>query len=522
MMALDTIPKAEARKRHLLKEGYDGIVQKESEGRSNMVQVVAFTPEQIKSATGNRGTFDPSNPDIRYLPAERGERIVEPGTLEALEVRQSLDKEGNPKFIAKKDSYGNPIEGKSEPVYESIDYDLLGSPLIRKHAGQEVNPNATFDFDSLPYRVTKPKQKEILAALRSGALDSVSDALVAEYQRMVTDKQVAAGAGWYSRMRAKIKQALGKQADFFSQLLGATSAQTPVEANFNQAFEAFTLSKRGKYKAMVKRYLEGVNLMDKGQLELVALQRRIVSKRELKGKSKAERDKYIMRAWVKRYDLIPKRLNGKKYNANSSAVLRVLAGTWLQATGSPKTPNFSGNLSGRTIQATIDVWAARMMRRVMYSGERQWRIQPKSETGVTNHDFAVGQIVFKKAADKLGINPDDLQAIVWFGEKKVWDTNKWTGEVGAFKSSFDEPFDVYFPQGRSPRKMKEGQNIIRFLGKERKLAKARDMKENPSRYGKTSDYAKATIKKARKDLREARQGRGVRPYITERRRLAGR
>ena len=262
--------------------------------------------------------------------------------------------------------------------------------------------------------------------------------------------------------------------------------------------------------------------MDRGQLELVALQRRIVGKRELKGKSQTERNKHVMRAWIKRYDLVPKRLNGKKYNANSGAVLRVLAGTWLKTTGSPKTPNFSGNLSGRTIEATIDVWAARMMRRLMYSENPQWRIQPKSETGVSNHDFALSQIVFRKAADKLKINPDDLQAIVWFGEKKVWDTNKWTGETGAFKSSFDEPFDAYFPQGRGMRTMQEGQNIITYLSKERKLAKAKDMKENPSRYGKDNAYAQKAIKQAKSELGKAKVERGVRPYLRERRRTKGR
>ena len=46
-------------------EGHDGLVY------ANNVEAVgdsyvAFKPEQVKSATGNIGTFDPSNPDIRY------------------------------------------------------------------------------------------------------------------------------------------------------------------------------------------------------------------------------------------------------------------------------------------------------------------------------------------------------------------------------------------------------------------------------------------------------------------------
>ena len=46
----------------LIESGFDGVIRDYGEG----VEYVAFYPEQIKSATENRGTFDPSNPDIRY------------------------------------------------------------------------------------------------------------------------------------------------------------------------------------------------------------------------------------------------------------------------------------------------------------------------------------------------------------------------------------------------------------------------------------------------------------------------
>ena len=55
----------------LRSQGYDGIIKQRNRYTENgyvpeVVEVVAFNPEQVKSATGNRGTFDPSNPDIRY------------------------------------------------------------------------------------------------------------------------------------------------------------------------------------------------------------------------------------------------------------------------------------------------------------------------------------------------------------------------------------------------------------------------------------------------------------------------
>lgn len=50
--------------RALKKAGYDGAILSEDEGYQT--SYVALRPEQIKSATGNRGTFDPRNPDIRF------------------------------------------------------------------------------------------------------------------------------------------------------------------------------------------------------------------------------------------------------------------------------------------------------------------------------------------------------------------------------------------------------------------------------------------------------------------------
>lgn len=52
-----------ARRNELIAEGYDGIVVKRGKPTEEWI---AFYPAQIKSAIGNRGTFDATNPDIRY------------------------------------------------------------------------------------------------------------------------------------------------------------------------------------------------------------------------------------------------------------------------------------------------------------------------------------------------------------------------------------------------------------------------------------------------------------------------
>lgn len=50
--------------------GHDGVVQTRPNGRTG--DVVAYRPEQIKSATGNRGTFDPADPKILNQSAYHG------------------------------------------------------------------------------------------------------------------------------------------------------------------------------------------------------------------------------------------------------------------------------------------------------------------------------------------------------------------------------------------------------------------------------------------------------------------
>jgi hypothetical protein len=59
----------------LEQEGYDGIIVRmgrrlKDKSFSDLDEIVAFSPEQIKSATGNRGTFDAGERNINYMPAD--------------------------------------------------------------------------------------------------------------------------------------------------------------------------------------------------------------------------------------------------------------------------------------------------------------------------------------------------------------------------------------------------------------------------------------------------------------------
>jgi hypothetical protein len=71
------------------------------------------------------------------------------------------------------------------------------------------------------------------------------------------------------------------------------------------------------------------------------------------------------------------------------------------------------------------------------------------------------QQVMRRAADKLKINPDDLQAILWFAEKHHWEEKGWTKNSGAEKSSFDDIFNMFFPEGGKPLSLAEAQEKLK-------------------------------------------------------------
>ena len=346
------------------------------------------------------------------------------------------------------------------PVWEKTDYDIANLPYLQKKKkalGQIADADEHEDtLDPEEHKHLNQVQRSRLSAMReASAVHTMGDHILKSYNSIKDQPDIAAGKGWYSRMRDKMAKVFGageegKASDdheLFAQLLGATSAKTPVRDNFIQALDAFEQYKAGKFDKHIKKYNEAYQAMqDGGHAALNQKMRKqgILKKDEADPKTAPA----AMARWIDHHQIIPKKQNGAKFNSNSEQVLKVLAGKWLKEVGAPKTPNFAGNLTGRTLQATIDVWAARHMHRIghEHAGQKKgWRPQAAAEPGVNDLDFAFSQDAFKHAAGKAGINPDDLQAILWYAEKHHWDKHGWTGTQGADKGSFDETWDRAFP-----------------------------------------------------------------------------
>lgn len=90
--------------------GFDGIIAHRPDGTK---EYVAFKPEQVKSATGNRGTFDPTHPDMTFADGGAANAEMFQGIHPDLQ-----NEEGKPMDLY----HGTPVEGG----FEAFDDAKLG------------------------------------------------------------------------------------------------------------------------------------------------------------------------------------------------------------------------------------------------------------------------------------------------------------------------------------------------------------------------------------------------------------
>ena len=426
---------------------------------------IALVEEIIKYGKEWRGQF--TKKKLAELRKLRGDFFEEIDVIDPVKEEKALP-EAEIKRLIKKD---DPTVAKKA----TRDYDLLSSPFIEGYDGPRPTDTSIPEYSSFHYVVSNNQQQKLNAAIASGAVDNLANQVATEATEMMKDPSIAAGIGWYGRMRKRLGAIFGKDINTFTQLLGTTSAQTPVETNFRYSVNLYNRFKSGEFDSKIKKYLRLYGQMKAGTLGDLLLKDRVKNSKgvlytpEMIKKSSGSA---LLSSAAEHYDLLPRQTSGKLYGTNSYPALKALAQVWFDEKlaknkMTPKTPQFTMNLNGESLEATIDVWAARLLRRVIYKGQENARILPSQETAVSNPDFALGQLVFRRAAQKLNLNPDDLQALVWFGEKQIWDKNGWTGAAGALKSSFDTPADVFYPVDGSTRSEADANLILDFLAAER-------------------------------------------------------
>lgn len=459
---------------------------------------------------------------------------------EMLPQRLAIGKDGLPKLKIVRDSEGKEVK------YTANDEEVKRGLAVPNQTKKIV------EFQKASYGLLESmvgnSSLRMMDLSVQGAAERVAEELVKEAREAVKDPAKRKGINWYRQMVKDGYSIFGSVYGMFSELEGATSARTPVAENFKQAMEALAMFSNNKYQsqlAEIDRAIKDIEARAEQKDELgrsifeaeaVDILHKKAAAKEANERFNEDLDWYewddpasvareidadalagFREAYLnikknsKKVSLTPAQLsdalqgakakvfkdkgslmlrsNGKKFNANTVKVGQVMYGLWREMTEGPKTPNFASNLSGLSRNATIDVWAARSLHRIInnkINGRQKWRLSAGMETGVDyvwypqgdnfnpvwegGGDFFFGQKIFELAAENLrkeggdfaDIMPDDLQALMWFHEKGIWAEKGWTDSVGAEFSSFEGPTQA-ISGVRDATGINEWNNIRRFI-----------------------------------------------------------
>lgn len=321
-------------------------------------------------------------------------------------------------LVARRGEDGHVVTDKDGNIqYKTQDLGLLDAPVVKnliKKYGKEEGFNR--------------------------AKDLLSNRLAEQYKKWEGDPDLKPAIGWYSGMRDRLQSSFGATIDKFANMLAATSPQEGVKTNFNYTIEALRKMSKGDYDTLMTDFREFAQQATD----------RIMGDDSIKNKEEVLRKEINKFGSPKGGDIgsVPLKENGKKYGINSQRVLHALTDYWVDQAAGPKTSNFGENLSWRSIDPTIDVWAGRTARRLLYEGDVQrWRVHPQAEGGAgartkSGHDdYTLAESGYRGAAGQVGMNPDDAQAFLWFGEKKHYIDRGWTGGAGATLGDFRNVMD---------------------------------------------------------------------------------
>ena len=358
-------------------------------------------------------------------------------------IGASFDEEGNPVIKWKEQAYGYNKAGSevTRPVIDPAtnkpmkqpQLDAEGRPVFDEDGNQVFTNRNVVKTETVekPLKQGTPEYDKHL----DGAVQNGYEQIMNVVQRAESGDEAAKvmlrQLGWYREFMRKGFDERGGAYPAFSDLLGATSPNTAVDQNYRYAREAQQRFGRGDFDPQVqfaKDYQGSMADFPPEQL-------------------------------IRRQVVDPKTGEYKQYGMNSRNAQMAMADRWREKTvgQAPKARNFSGNLGGATEAATIDVWAARHLNRMMGRD----RLPPTVEKGVQGKlgsdlvpggEFGFGQDYFQRLSDRLNqsnelkpyleqlgyqnVTPMDLQALAWFLEKEHWTKNNWTtksGEGGSFE-----------------------------------------------------------------------------------------
>jgi hypothetical protein len=360
------------------KAGYDGVLALRSD-REN-TEAVAFRPEQIKSAIGNRGTFDEKSPNIMLS----RDRSLDTGIkLTRAEMGASLDQ-----FV-----YGDQVPPQFNTIRQAAEF-------IEDRAKTLNGDKDRSEFND--------KNVEAVAKIMA-------------HEGLLAAKQSGSSIGWY---RKNLERALAtaallhpeigtdKNARFaFTYALAVTSNGTTVRENSRYSFEAY------------RKYVDNDGKMPfygKGTRGPAMAQAFTAFNRMLKEFGSIDELREFM---LSKHDGITLKKAFPKIRELTSE--EVYGGTVI---GSKIGGGFLQNLNGNYDALTIDRWFMRTWGRM--TAHLTTRAGLKSDTGIIDAPSAPSVRAYirrtaERALEHMRENGkraemSDLQALLWYPEKDFY------------------------------------------------------------------------------------------------------
>lgn len=204
--------------------GYDGAALTFGEGT---VELATFKSENVKSAIGNRGTFDPANPDVRFSRTDSTGFSVPDETLTTFAIRKIQDK-----FKVLKDLQANIIKaggvvdesadaylaeelfhGKSENDLRLMREQYV-EPLAKKMAKFGISRE---ELDRFLYARHAPERNRHIASINQDMPDGGSGMTNAQAADILAEVRGSGKQGEYDQLAAIVYDMLQLQRDLVRQ-----------------------------------------------------------------------------------------------------------------------------------------------------------------------------------------------------------------------------------------------------------------------------------------------------------------
>ena len=233
---------------------------------------------------------------------------------------------------------------------------------------------------------------------------------------------------WYRDMAAHLRVTFGSMSDYVADIIAGFSPITDVPGNWANMVDYFEGVMKGHYDDLYAKFDAYISEDPKNR---------------------------TASTWRDAGGELPLKLKNKaKFGTNGPNAMMAGLDLWraVQSGTAPKARNFGLNLIGQSLRATIDRWAGRYLQRMhaptwrlppMIEGDVKGEHMPGENVELVSGDFGMGQDVFGDVATRLqesgipefkNVTAADLQAILWFAEKEIWEMRKWTQIMGAGSS----------------------------------------------------------------------------------------